>query len=489
MFPSLLWLSETHPKNHRIAAQVFDDVNLDRLLPPATVKKMADPCTPEEILARHALFRCLEDPETAQTFERLDVALSAYGRTQDALRQAETEYERLILFVECAKNYRQVLEALRALPAEVPFSRGLHEFAACDESRAFLASFDERIELADNCLTSICTVNSDVILNDVTLRAPNSNRADPEKSVCDTISEMATRLGITATRTAKSKSLFPDEALSGGMAQLYPEAFAALRDFRASVKSHMQTEVLGLREELQFYLSVRSLAQKAAKAGVPQCYPTLSESRVYRAVRAHDVSLMLKGEVTIVPNDIDFSESDRVCFLTGANGGGKTTYIRTITINLILFLAGCPIFADSARIYPFRQVFTHFTTDERFDGSGRLFDEQKRIDEILTIAEKDSFLLLNETFSGTDDKKGCEMTLAYTEKFKELGCFSLFVTHFHEVNDRGYTVFNTVIDVSSDNRRTFRIVKSDAMRSSYAADILRKYSITKEDLERRLGKQ
>ena len=78
------------------------------------------------------------------------------------------------------------------------------------------------------------------------------------------------------------------------------------------------------------------------------------------------------------------------------------------------------------------------------------------------------------------------MTLDYSAKFKELGCFSLFVTHFHEVNDKGYTVFNTVIDVSNDNRRTFRIVKSDSLRSSYAEDILRKYALTQDDLTRRL---
>ena len=107
----------------------------------------------------------------------------------------------------------------------------------------------------------------------------------------------------------------------------------------------------------------------------------------------------------------------------------------------------------------------------------------------MAVAEKDAFLLLNETFSGTDDQKGRELTLAYSEKFKELGCFSLFVTHFHEVNDRGYTVFNTVIDVSDGNRRTFRIVKSDSLRSSYAADILKKYALTRDDLERRLGKR
>ena len=489
MFPSLLWFREERPSEDRIAAQVFDDVNLDRLLPAPTVKKMQDPCSPEEIVARQAIFRKLSDETTSAPYEALELALAAYSRTQDATRQAKTEYETLVLFAENAKKYRNVLLALRDLPKDVPFSRGLLDFANGEESLKFLADFDQAIGNVDACLKPICTLNSDIVLSEVTLRAEEQSPAEIERSACETISELAAALGIHVAPGGRQKSLFPDGALSDGLAQLYPEEFAVLRKFRADMKPQMKSEVLLLREELQFYTSVCDLIKKAQNLDIPVCFPAIAKDRKYRATRAHDISLTLKGEVRIVPNDIDFSERDRVCFLTGANGGGKTTYIRTIAINLILFLTGCPIFADDAEIYPFRQVFTHFTTDERFDSSGRLFDEQKRVDQILAIAKNDAFLLLNETFSGTDDKKGRELTLAYSAKFKELGCFSLFVTHFHEVNDHGYTVFNTVIDVSDDNRRTFRIVKSDSLRSSYAADILKKYALTRDDLARRLGKR
>ena len=42
MFPSLLWLNEDRPQANRVIEQVFDDVNLDRLLPASTIKKMQD---------------------------------------------------------------------------------------------------------------------------------------------------------------------------------------------------------------------------------------------------------------------------------------------------------------------------------------------------------------------------------------------------------------------------------------------------------------
>ena len=101
--------------------------------------------------------------------------------------------------------------------------------------------------------------------------------------------------------------------------------------------------------------------------------------------------------------------------MLGANGGGKTTYLRALGINLILFLAGCPVFATEAEMYPFDIVLSHFPKDERFDHSGRLDEERKRTEEMLNIAQnKAGFLFFNETFSGTDDKRGFDLLKGYT---------------------------------------------------------------------------
>ena len=58
----------------------------------------------------------------------------------------------------------------------------------------------------------------------------------------------------------------------------------------------------------------------------------------------------------IVPNDILFNEKT-FFFLTGANGGGKTTYLRSVGIAVILFLSGCPIPCEGAEIYPLDNVY------------------------------------------------------------------------------------------------------------------------------------
>ena len=108
---------------------------------------------------------------------------------------------------------------------------------------------------------------------------------------------------------------------------------------------------------------------------------------------------MAKNCESIVPNDADFTENEPFAFLLGANGGGKTTYLRALGVNLIFFLAGCPVFAKEAEIYPFDIVLSHFPKDERFDNTGRLDEERGRTEKMLDAARgKRAFVFFNETY-------------------------------------------------------------------------------------------
>lgn len=200
--------------------------------------------------------------------------------------------------------------------------------------------------------------------------------------------------------------------------------------------------------------------------------------------------MISKGVSDIVPNDVDFDEKTPFFFLTGANGGGKTTYLRALGVNLLLFLNGCPVFAERAEMYPFRTLAVHFPKDERFTDTGRLADEQKRAEKMLENAGPDSVMLFNETFSGTDDKLGVELTLVAAGKMREKAVFGLFVTHFHEVSEHGYPMLHAVVENTPEeqNKRVYRIVRADKKTSSFAEDILKKYSLDRRSLSERYAK-
>ena len=98
---------------------------------------------------------------------------------------------------------------------------------------------------------------------------------------------------------------------------------------------------------------------------------------------------------------------------------------------------------------------------------------------------KVAFLFFNETFSGTDDKRGFDLLTDTASKIQEGRHFGLYVTHFHEVMSLDYPVLSAEVDLSDANKRTFRIVRPKGSSSSYAVDILKKYGLDKNSLEAR----
>ena len=144
------------------------------------------------------------------------------------------------------------------------------------------------------------------------------------------------------------------------------------------------------------------------------------------------------------------------------------------------------VFAKEAEIYPFDTVLSHFPKDERFDNTGRLDEERRRTEEMLKAAQdKVAFLLFNETFSGTDDKRGFDLLTDTVAKIAESKHLGLYVTHFHEVMSLDFPVLSAEVDSTDENKRTFHIVRSKGSSSSYAVDILKKYGLDKNSLEAR----
>ncbi|MHB1154367.1 MAG: MutS-related protein [Eubacteriales bacterium] len=475
---SLLFLNK-EVKNASIHLQVFEDINLTKLLPEQTIKILQTPCDRDEITARQQLFRELDHDLFRDAFNRMAQALTGLSQSLDAYRNSLCRCEKLILFRRFAEKYSLVLSAARGLHSESPFIKAFTEYlfrlpdkeldaslAATAEEFAQISSFGLRF-LPDRAAADTADVGGESLTAQI-LRA-------------------ASELGFDELTQPRQKEVRISNVLNDVLLQLYPKQFGTLGTFEQKFRPLLDETITGYRAEIEFYLSVYELTQRAIKKGIAVCYPQLSDDRMFRAAGAADISLLVKDSDVIVPNDINFAADDSVYFLTGANGGGKTTYLRSVAGNLLFALGGCPVFCESAEVYPFTSVFSHFPADERFIDSGRLVEEEKRMGEIMAKADAGSFVLLNETYSGTDEKKGAALTLDTAMKLKKRGSFALYVTHFHEVNGQGIPMLNTVIDDTDENRRTFKIVKSTDLSSSYAYDILKKYRLTKEALAKRLG--
>ncbi len=478
---SLIFL-DYDPQRKKIEKEIYSDINLTRLLGEDVSDIMSILCTSDEIYARHEVFQALENIDSYNMFEKLRNELVSLSQNYTAFKTARNKCEELLLFRRYAKKYCDVYDTVMSFDNGFKFidilkNKMLEIKSIIDEIRTSVKE-TERIVEELSTFEARFTPHYKTVIND----RKNEN-------IYDYIKKLIEKLGFDIGVPFKQKEIRINDDLSNTLVKFYSEQFLVLDQFYKNYKNKLDDKLIAVKNEIEFYFTINKLAEKAKINSVNVSYPHISSSRLFYAKNACDITLFLKDCNNIVGNNIDFTADENIYFLTGANGGGKTTYVRTVALNLLLAVSGCPVFCGYAEFYPFKKIFSHFPADEKFVNSGRLYEEIERIDDILDKADGESFVFLNETYSGTDEKKGTAMTLELAGKLKAISAFGLYVTHFHEVNNGGFPMLNTIIDSDNENRRTFKIVKSSDLKSSYAYDILKKYNLTKEALNIKLMKE
>ncbi len=458
---------------------LFIDFRLDKILSGQAIGVLLHPCDPSEIVRRNELFLQLETSENLTLTENTLSFLCATERACYLLMETNIPLDTYYRQAELFENYIISCESLASMHGLGALFAEVADYYSSEKVRKLLSEMKESVHKIRSLLFE---------MNAGLLSFADKNWLTPDYdavSEIDSVSECAENLGFSIPKN-KPQNTKINLSLSDAVCRLYSEKVADIEDEIAKYADVDYYEVTAYIPEIKFFLEIYGLLQRATKIGVPHTTAKIASTPKYIAKELYDVSLLAKNCENIVPNDADFTENEPFCFLLGANGGGKTTYLRALGVNLILFLAGCPVFAEEAEIFPFDIVLSHFPKDECFDNIGRLDEERKRTEEMLNMAEnKSTFLFFNETFSGTDDKRGFDLLTDTAAKIEERNCFGLYVTHFHEVMSLDYPVLSAEVDLSEANKRTFRIVKSKGNASSYAADILKKYRLDKESLESR----
>jgi hypothetical protein len=116
---------------------------------------------------------------------------------------------------------------------------------------------------------------------------------------------------------------------------------------------------------------------------------------------------LLKPEFKIC-NDFELNEERRMVILTGSNMAGKSTFLRTVGLNLCLAYAGAPVNAERLRISLFRLFTCIKVSDSVQDGLSYFYAEVKRLKQLLSSAEADdlpTFFLIDEIFRGTNNRE------------------------------------------------------------------------------------
>ncbi len=478
-YPSLLFARKSSGRN--VAAHVFEDVKLTLLFSQEAIGAMAVLCQPEDIPVRQDLFSyLLKEEEALQHLASLAEIIGQIHRLWDALADVKCENERRYVYVNLMAAVADFYETAAAWSDEG--GQLLRRFTAWFRSASEETQWKEMASLAKEL-----RVRADNARRE-SFRTEGENlwmRLEYGTAYVDRLQQCASDLGLQETRVTRDTSIRLDARMVNALARLHPEAFLAFKDFYERYGEVFDESILSYRYELNFYLEASKLLLRIKNAGLPLCWPALSEKKELRFRGLRDISLLYKNETDIVPNDADFSEEEPFFFLTGANGGGKTTYLRSLAIASLLFLSGCPVCAEEASLWPIDNVFTHFPQDERFDSDGRFADEQKRVGEILSRHGGNSLILLNETYSTTNEELAVSCTLELAGKLIGSGSFSLYITHQHGLESAGAPFLSVIVDQNDENRRTYRIARRTEAAGSFAADILRRYGLDGATLRQR----
>ncbi len=137
---------------------------------------------------------------------------------------------------------------------------------------------------------------------------------------------------------------------------------------------------------------------------------------------------LLKTEKRI---DNDFEINNQQFFIiTGANMAGKSTFLRTVSLHIVMANVGLPVCATSSVYSPVKLITSMRTSDSLTDDSSYFFSELTRLKYIVDAIKKDSyFIILDEILKGTNSTDKAIGSRKFVEKLVASYATGIIATH------------------------------------------------------------
>ncbi len=233
-----------------------------------------------------------------------------------------------------------------------------------------------------------------------------------------------------------------------------------------------------LRFETGFYIGCLNLHEQLLNRGEPLCMPNPVPAGVHALTAAglRDAALLLTSTAPVIGNGIT-ADGKSLIFITGANQGGKSTFLRSLGIAQLMMQAGLFVAADSFTSTVCQGLHTHFRRPEDATMTrGKLDEELRRMSAIVDAITPGSMLLCNESFSATNEREGSQLARNVIRAMLDCGVRVFFVTHFYDLAsgfyaDMRHDALYLRADRQPDGSRTFRLTEGPPLLTSHATDI------------------
>lgn len=196
-----------------------------------------------------------------------------------------------------------------------------------------------------------------------------------------------------------------------------------------------------------------------------------------------DLSHPLLNPATRVGNDTHFYP-ESFMILTGSNMSGKSTFLRSLGINMVLGGIGSAVCASEATIHPLPVLVSMRLSDSLADSESYFFAEIKRLKQIMDVLEeKPAFVLLDEILRGTNSDDKRNGTIEVVKKIIAKKAIGAIATHDIEVclttNDYPQILTNQCFEVEiKDNDLHFDYkLRSGICKNKSATFLMQKMGV------------
>ena len=269
-----------------------------------------------------------------------------------------------------------------------------------------------------------------------------------------------------------------DESGFRALAELKDRGINLVANALAQSCDHVLSFFETLRTELAFYIGCLNVHVRLIEIGEPICFPVPAPAgqRTLSFAGLYDVSLALSMGRKVVGNDLNGNGKD-LFVITGANTGGKSTFLRSVGLAQLMMQAGMFVSAESFSSDLCDGVYTHYKREEDVTmESGKWDEELARMSDIVDRIKPNSLLLLNKSFASTNEREGSEIARQIVGALLDKQVKVFFVTHLYHFahgafEQRRESAVFLRAERQLDGTRPFKLIEAEPLQTSYGADL------------------
>ena len=271
-----------------------------------------------------------------------------------------------------------------------------------------------------------------------------------------------------------------DDGGSQELAALRDRVLALVANAVGQSTDHITNFFKALRVELAFYVGAINLHDQLSTKGEPTCMPDPHPpgSLIRNAKGLYDACLSLRIEQRVQGNDIT-ADGRPLIMVTGANQGGKSTFLRSVGLAQVMMQAGMFVAAEHYTADVASGVFTHYKREEDATMvSGKFDEELARMSHLTAAITSGALLLCNESFAATNEREGSEIAAEVIRAMTDTGSTIVFVTHLYELassfeREHADTTVFLRAERDQEGRRSFQLTEAGPLPTSYGEDLYR----------------